>query len=110
MRCQLSGIFRVQHRPSANFKGTLVAIYRGPVQLNRLHDGAVAQRHEALLPGRPENHHVREDGIAQGRLGQLGGIKQMNGVLQPRLQRQFQPVKRQFEIRISRKITGDHLV
>mmetsp|Transcript_29236 Transcript_29236/g.56592 ORF Transcript_29236/g.56592 Transcript_29236/m.56592 type:complete len:348 (+) Transcript_29236:2796-3839(+) len=103
-------LFGVQHRPAPDVKGAQILFDRRPVQRNGLPDRIERQGQKAPLPRRAKDHHVGENRIPHRRLGQIGGIKQIHPVPQPRLKRQSQPVAGQRKFRVASEIARDDLV
>ena len=109
-RQQLAGLPRVQHRPAPDIKGPQVLAHRRAVQLDRLGDRLKTDRDQPALPGAAEHHHVGIDRIAHRDPRQLRGIEQRQVLLEPRLQRQRQPVGGNGELGVAGEIAGDDLV
>ena len=65
---------------AAPVEGGLVERHRDVVQVDGLHDGRFAQWHLALLPSITEHEHVRGDGVAHQRRGDLARVDEVDVV------------------------------
>ena len=71
---------RIMRARAAPVEGRLVECHRDVVQVDGLHDGRFAQWHLALLPGVAEHEHVRRDGVAHQRRGDLARVDEVHVV------------------------------
>ena len=110
LRDRALGSLGLHDRPAADLEGAQVALDGGAVDLHGLEDRLLRERHQPHLPGRAEDHHVGEDRVPEQRLGQGLRVEEGHAVLEPRLQRQPQPVGGQAELPVAGEVAGDDLV
>ena len=76
--CHAHQAGRIVGAGAAPVEGGLVERHRDVVQVDGRHDRRLGERHLALLPGIAEHEHVRRDGVAHQRRGDLARVDEID--------------------------------
>ena len=101
---ELCRLFWESNRPAPQFKRAFIALGCLPVQVNRMHQSIMRQRHIARLPRRPQHHHVGKNAVTHQNTRQLACVEHRQPIPQTRLQGELQLITRNGEICILREL------